>query len=1064
MKTEEEVKTEGRAVLDLDAIRAKLAGKTGKKYWRSLEEVAETPEFQEWLEDEFPNRSSLAQIDRRTMLKFMGASIALAGLTGCRGYFMPQEKVVPYVKQPEELVPGIPLFYASTMTLGGYATGVLVEQHEGRPTRIEGNPAHPASRGALDSISQAEVLSFYDPDRSQTVLFKNDISTWTLFDGAMRDQLARERATRGAGIRILTGATTSPTFAAVMDRFLTLYPAARWHSWEPAGLDNVHEGAREAFGRPVDTVYDFSKADVIVSLDGDFLNTVEFPGAFHYARQFADRRRVHGKSGTMSRVYAFESTPGLVGAMADHRWAIKPSDIGKIAAALLGTGGLSGKPPAGFTAEHFQAMMADLTAAKGRSIVVCGKHQPPVVHAIVQRINEELGNFGSTILHFAPVETNLRPNVGSLKDLVDDLNGGRVATLFILDSNPVYTAPSDWQFEKAMAKAGLRIHAGLYNDETAALCEWHLPLSHNLEAWGDARAFDGTASVIQPLIAPLYSTRSAIEVLSRLTDRPMSGYDLVRTTWRGNGLGGGDFEKFWNRSVHDGVIANTASKPVTMRGSAAVSAALPPSAPIEVVFRTDPTVYDGRYGNNGWLQELPKPMTKLTWDNAAILSPALAKSLGVQNDDRVRISVADGHVEAGVLIQPGHAPESVTVFLGYGRWRGGTLATASLNEDGDPREDNGGGFDAYKIRTSGAMDFAACEIVKVPGLWPVASTQGHGPLNDSKVRTEVQPDTAMNQDQAYDYNLDDRDVVHDFTLADFTKNVDKWLEEAHEKTKEYDERNMYPDKVFDSPDLPQWGMTIDMNTCIGCNACVTACQSENNIPVVGKIQVKRNRWMHWIRIDRYYSGDLDNPNVTWQPLMCVHCEKAPCEPVCPVAATVHSHEGLNQMIYNRCVGTRYCSNNCPYKVRKFNYLNFSDNQPMFSNVVWEQKNIPGPLHGNKQLGRELLTMVNNPDVTVRGRGVMEKCTYCVQRINEARIEAKKEGRPIADGEVITACQQACPTHTIVFGNVADPASHVSKLRSDPRAYLLLEDLLTRPRTSHLARLRNPNPQIQGATA
>jgi len=627
------------------------------------------------------------------------------------------------------------------------------------------------------------------------------------------------------------------------------------------------------------------------------------------------------------------------------------------------------------------------------------------------------------------------------------LDRGDVSTLLVLGSNPVYTAPADFKFADALQKAKVKIHAGQYQDETSALCDWHVPTTHALEAWGDARAFDGTASIVQPLIAPLFGSRSEIEIINRMTDRVMSGYDAVRDTWRKAGLGVADFEKGWNRAVHDGVVPNTASKPVTVRTGAAGTAALPVITGTEITFRTDPTIYDGRYANNGWLQELPKSMTKLTWDNAAILSPATAQSLGVQDDDQVKITVGSASVVAGVIIIPGHADDTVAVYVGSGRTKGGTVATATLDENGVPMPINGGGFDAYPLRSSDAADFAGCTVEKAPGLWPLASTQGHVPLDDSRI-------------------TDRRDIVRDYAIDKYEENIDAWHEEWMKQREEWNSVNLYPDQTFDSPGENQWGMTIDMNTCTGCGACVTACQSENNIPVVGKIQVKRNRWMHWIRIDRYYSGPIDNPKITFQPVMCVHCEKAPCEPVCPVGATVHSHEGLNMMIYNRCVGTRYCSNNCPYKVRKFNFLNFSDNQPNFSNTTFtlEPEHVPGPVHRPKGMGIELLRMINNPDVTVRGRGIMEKCTYCTQRISEARIEAKKGNREIKDGEILTACQQACPTNTIVFGNIADENAKVTALRKDPRAYLLLEELATRPRTSHLAKLRNPNRKIEPEVA
>lgn len=1037
--------------LDLESIRTKLAGKSGKKYWRSLEEVAETPEFQSWVEDEFPNRSTLGQIDRRTLLKFMGASMALAGLSGCRGYFLPQDKVVPYVRQPEELIPGKPMFYASSMILAGYATGVLVEQHEGRPTKIEGNPDHPASLGSVDSISQAEVLNFYDPDRSASVIQQGAVSTWEQFDAAMAEALAAQTATKGAGVRVLTGAVTSPTLTAQIEALLAKYPAARWHTYEPAGQSAAHEGAQIAFGRVLDTVYNFAPAKVVVSLDGDFMNPAETPGAFAYARKFMSGRRVTGKVAKMNRLYAFEAFPSIAGSVADHKWVLKPSEVAQVADALLQAvvgNGLTALPKA-VPAEHFAAMVKDLTANPGASVVVAGKHQPAAVHALAHKINEALGNFGKTVTHIAPVETNLRPGVRGLTELTQELNAGTVDVLVVLDANPVFAAPSDLKFGEAFAKAKLKVHAGRYQDETALVSDWHLPLAHELEAWADARAFDGSLSIVQPLIMPLYDGKSSLEIVSRIAGKPAMGYDLVRETWRKNGFVGGDFEAAWQKAVHDGLLKGSASKPVTVKTTAVLPKVADPINGLEVAFRTDPTIFDGRYANNGWLQELPKPLTKITWDNAAILSPNTAKAKGIVDLDQViKLTVNGVTVEATAFVLPGHPDDTITVHLGYGRTAGGTVATAYLDPNNpDARKwEEGGGFNAYALRTAAnPWTGVVAEIAVLGGqLREIATTQGHSPLDDSRIK-------------------DERDIVRDFTADDFNEKIDEWLKEWEEKSKEINEGNMYPEEIFEWKGA-QWGMTIDMNTCIGCNACVTACQSENNIPVVGKVQTKRNRAMHWIRIDRYYSGTDENPNVTWQPLMCVQCEKAPCEPVCPVAATVHSHEGLNMMVYNRCVGTRYCSNNCPYKVRKFNYLNWSDNQPNFETkstlLGLGEKRVPGPIHSPKTNGRQLLSMISNPDVTVRGRGVMEKCTYCVQRINDARIEAKKAGKEVGDGDVLTACQQACPTNTIVFGNIADPNSEVAKLRKDPRAYLLLEELLTRPRTSHLAKLRNPNPEIK----
>ncbi|RYG27207.1 4Fe-4S dicluster domain-containing protein [bacterium] len=1013
----------------LTQMREELAGKRGRAYWRTLGEMSDTPEFQKFLEDEFPNRSSLADIDRRSLLKFMGASIALAGLSGCRSVFMPEDKLIPYVKQPEELIPGKPLYFASSMTLGGYATGVLVEQHEGRPTKLEGNPQHPASLGALDHFSQAQVLSLYDPDRADSPTLYGDLGSWAGFYDEMAKTL--RKAGNGSGIRIVTGAVTSPTLIGLMDRFLARFPGAKWIAHEPCGQSNVHEGARLAFGRPLNPVYDFTKAERVVSLDGDFFNPAEFPGALRYARDFMNGRRVTGKTGTMNRLYAIESTPSLVGMTADHRWPVKASGIRAVAEAMLSGTDVAGLPIA--------KVMADLRANSG--VVVVGPHQPPAVHALVAQINQSIGAVGTIVRYTPPVEATAADRVGSLADLTRDLNAGVVDTVLILGANPVYNAPADLNFGEALKKAKLKVHHSLIQDETSAICDWHVPQTHPLEEWGDARAFDGTVSLIQPLIAPLFDGQSTIELVSTLLGQPRNGYDLVRAQWSGGAAPTTAFEATWRKAVHDGVFAGSALPAQVPVPVTASLPAAPAASGIEVVFRPDPSIYDGTFANNGWLQELPKPVNKLTWDNAVIVSYNTAQKLGesvgrkLDDDERIRIEVGGRAVEGALFMQPGQPDDSVLVYLGYGRSSGGTIASV--------KGDDGGGFNGYALMTQGGMIASGASLSVVGGQLSLATTQGHQPIQGDRIE-------------------DERDIVRDGALSDFLRDPNSLRPNFVPDEKEIAEQNLFPDEIYPR-EGNQWGMTIDMNTCIGCNACVAACVAENNIPVVGKRQIGRHREMHWIRIDRYYSGDSDNPQATWQPMMCVHCEKAPCEPVCPVAATVHSHEGLNQMIYNRCVGTRYCSNNCPYKVRRFNYLNYTDNNPQFSEasrMVIAGKEIPGPLNSPKAKGMQLLSMVNNPDVTVRGRGIMEKCTYCVQRINDARIEAKKAGRAIRDGEIVTACQQACPTQTIVFGDIDDPASAVGRLRKDPRSYLVLQELQTRPRTSYLAKLRNPNPEIE----
>jgi len=1018
--------------LDLEVVRERLSNAKGRHYWRGLEEIAETDEFKNWLDDEFPHRSTLLSIDRRSMLKYMGASLALAGLSGCRGLFLPQTKVVPYVKAPEELVYGKPLFYASIYTQGGIAKGVLVEQHEGRPTKIEGNPDHPASLGAADSFMQASILCLYDPDRAQNVTQSGDISTWETFVSAARD--AMKKAGPG-GVRILSESITSPSFGAEMARFQKAFPGAQWHQWEPTSQDNITRGSQLAFGRIVNTYHDFSKANVVVSLDAEFFASM--PGSLAYSRQFTDGRRLEKPTKSMNRLYSFESMPTITGIYGDHRWAVRASDVENIARTIAGGVGVSvgAHGAGGVDASAINSIVDDLKKNRGSSIVIAGQHQPPVVHQICHEINAALGNVGSTVMYTEPLEVQPVVHLDSLKSLVDDMNSGKVKVLLILGANPVYTAPMDFKFADALKKVPFRAQHSLYDDETGGQCEWHLPEAHFLEAWGDARAYDGTLSIQQPLIEPLFEGRSYAEVLSALRGETTPSYDLVKSHYET-----GDakvFEKEWRRWLNQGTanVPKSAKANVSPSGSIAAPTVIGQGA--EIIFQLDPTIYDGRFANSGWLQELPKPVTKITWDNVVHMSPATAQSLSVTDEDTVELKFNGQSIQGAAWVTPGHPDNSFTVNLGYGRTRGGTVCEGMAEENlGGAVKRDPWGFNAYALRSSNAMDIGLGAVVQAAGgLTPIATTQIH-------------------------HTMKGYDIVRSASFEKYQEDPTLKPENAEDR-QELEKQSLYPDQVF-SYNGPQWGMTVDLNLCTGCNACVTACQSENNIPVVGKLQVKKSRELHWIRLDRYYVADenrddknLANPETVFQPMMCVNCEKAPCEPVCPVAATVHSHEGLNQMVYNRCVGTRYCSNNCPYKVRRFNYLNFSDNQEQFNTQV------PPAAREPKAHGIELLRMLNNPDVTVRGRGIMEKCTYCVQRINEARIEGKKLGRDPLDGEIITACQQACPTKTIVFGNIADKDSQVSKWRNDPRAYRVLEELQTRPRTSYLGKVRNQNTEISG---
>jgi MoCo/4Fe-4S cofactor protein with predicted Tat translocation signal len=1007
----EDVCPSRKGKLDLDSLRAQIdeaSHKARPEYWRSLEELAGSPAFQEALHREFPKGASewVDSVSRRGFLKVMGASMALAGMTGC--VRLPLEPIVPYVRQPEDVIPGRPQFYATAMTLGGYASPLLVESHLGRPTKIEGNDRNPASLGGTDIFAQAHVLGLYDPDRSQSVVSMGDQRSWQSFLSAIRGPLSAQKALQGAGIRILTPTISSPTLADQLRGFLKIYPQAKWHVYEPVNRDNVLEGAKLAFGQPVETRYDFEKADVIVSLDADFLYA-GFPGNVRYIRDFAKRRNPDGK---MNRLYVIESTPTTTGAKADHRLPVRAREIELCAAVLLRPAAVAlreaGEAVGGGTEKFFDFLSRDLDSSSGSSVVLVGDHQPPAVHAFAHAINARLGNVGKTVFYSDPVDANPANQTESLKDLVADMRGGKVDLLIVLGGNPAYDAPADLNFADALknGRIPLRVHHGLYQNETAELCQWHVNATHELEAWGDARAYDGTVSIIQPLIAPLYGGKSALEFVALLSGQADStGYDLTRAYWQKQRTGG-DFEQFWRKSLHDGWVVNTGFAAKELKPASAPVGSVPlPLNAIELNIRRDPTIYDGQFANNGWLQELPKPMNKLVWDNAVLIGPKMAERLQIKVEDVVELELNGGgdqkrKVTGPVWIQAGHPDNSVTVTLGYGRKRAGRVGTAQ-------------GFDAYALRTSAAPWIATgLQIRKTGDTYKLASTQGY--------QTMDTPDGGH------------RPLVRETTLEDYRKRPNFAAEEGEEPAPGLTLYKPYPYKEEDYA----WGMAIDLNSCVGCNNCMLACQSENNIAVVGKEQCVIGRHMHWIRVDAYYQGDRDNPKAYFQPVPCQQCENAPCEVVCPVGATNHTPEGLNDMVYNRCVGTRYCSNNCPYKVRRFNFLLFSD---------WETPQYK---------------MMRNPDVSVRSRGVMEKCTYCVQRINERRIDAEREDRKINDTELQTACQQSCPAGAIIFGNINDPNSKVSKLKAQSRNYSLLGELNTRPRTTYLAEVRNPNPELK----
>jgi MoCo/4Fe-4S cofactor protein with predicted Tat translocation signal len=1003
-----EIKTQPQDRLDIAAIRKRLQGRKGRDYWRSLEELADTPEFKNFVEKEFPASAfeESGKVSRRNFLRLMGASLAMAGLTACIERPRPVDALVPYVRQPEAVIPGRSIYFASTLTLNGYARGVLVESYTGRPIKIEGNPEHPASLGATDAFMQADVLGLYDPDRSQVVKHQGEDDLWERFYTDLA--AAGQDFEQGTRVRFLTETITSPSLAAQLGELLERFPNGQWHVYDPVGFDNVRAGAELAFGEPVNTVYNFAEADVILSLDADFLG--KGPAQLRYTRDFTDRRRVAvqevaDEDLTMSRLYVVESTLTITGTSADHHYTVRPSQIDGFARALareLGVEAGEGAELPEALSEWIGPLASDLQEHAGRSIVIAGSEQPPHIHALAHAMNDALGNVGATVIYTDPVEANPANGFESLRALAEDIRAGNVDALIILGGNPAYTAPVDLEFGDALVQVPLSVHLGLYEDETAVLSTWHVPMTHELEAWGDARAFDGTISIMQPLIAPLYGGRSPHEILAILAgDAESSNFDLVQGYW----LERLD-EAAWRRAVHDGFIEGTALEPREVSLQALEVPAAAPAGGFEVVFRPDPSIWDGRYANNPWLQELPKPLTKLVWDNAALIGPATAEALGVTTGDVLALGDGERAIEAAAFVLPGQPADTITLHLGYGRTQTGRIGMDT-------------GFNAYALRTSDAPWFASgLEVSPTGGRYLLVTTQDH-----NRIRVGRTPEEMRESGE----KADDRHLVRHGTLAQYIDHPEFVYELGHTPA-----GSIYPGFVYTGY---AWGMTVDLNTCTGCNACVLACQSENNIPTVGKDEVRRGREMHWIRIDRYFSGDMDHPHVYHQPMLCQHCENAPCEPVCPVAATVHSSEGLNDMAYNRCVGTRYCQNNCPYKVRRFNFFHYS------------------------RLEENVLDLVRNPNVTVRSRGVMEKCTFCVQRINRARIDAENEERRIRDGEIVPACAAACPARAIVFGDINDSGSEVLGLKRTQLNYALLEDLNTWPRLTYLARLGNPNAEL-----
>lgn len=1056
---------------------------SGPRYWRSLDELTLTPGFQEQVAREFPEGASqLDGVDRRHFFKIMAASFALGGLglgAGCR---RPEEKILPYGKSIEGVIPGLPLFFATAMPLRRGAIPLLAETHQGRPTKLEGNPTYAPYGGATNLLAQAALLDLYDPDRATTHTIKGVASDAAAVQDLLSGITRTYSGNGGEGLAFLAEESSSPTRAALVTRLRAKFPRAIWSDYEPVRDDAPVQAARAVYGADVKPLYRFDRAKRIIAIDADFLRLDAHSLA--YARDFAKGRRVTKPTDPMNRLYAVESTLTLTGSMADHRLRVASSHMLAFAAALAVevTGDAAFAPMSrGLEFNEKEKWLAaaaqDLRSHRGACLVVAGNHLPAAVHSVVYAINAALGNVGTT-MDFVTVPPS---PAASITDLTTAIKGGAVKSLVILGGNPVYNAPANLDLANLLKQVPQVVRYGYYMDETSALASAHVAAAHFLESWGDARTADGTVVPVQPQILPLFGGLTEIEVLARISGEAVTDpYTQVFNTV--TALAGGNRDAF-RKFLHDGVLAGSAYpvarvrlNPANLRSS--LNGTPAPVAlskdNLEVRFVSDYKVDDGRFANNGWLQECPDPITKLAWDNAILVSPRLGKELGIapggsilqvarketanfkQGKEQAFIGevTIDGRTIRGPLhIQPGLSNYTIVLPLGYGRTVSGRIG-------------KGTGHNFYPLRSSGAMNIAVGATLTVTSeRYAMANTQEH-------------------------WSMEGRDIVREANLEEAVKNPD-WVNsfgtESHSPPNLGKDKDRDPgfiarttprgNSLYETPDftgINQWGMSIDLNTCIGCNACVIACQAENNIPIVGKDQVMRGREMHWIRLDRYYSdGNIDaaafggegnkeipeDPQVSLQPMACQHCEMAPCETVCPVNATVHDDDGLNTMAYNRCIGTRYCANNCPYKVRRFNFFDWNKRQ-LDSLYL-------GPLGPSGM--PELVKMAKNPEVSVRMRGVMEKCTYCVQRIQQAKIQQKvKAGASsnvsVPDGTIKTACQQVCPVEAIVFGDITDKSSAVSLAKAREQDYAVLGYLNVRPRTTYLGRLRNPNPDMPGGTA
>ncbi len=1051
----------------------------GPKYWRSLDQLAETPEFRQWAEREFPAGASefTDPVSRRNFVKIMSASFLLAGLglTGCR---KPEERILPFGKQPEGYIHGVPQFYATSRPTRGSAVPLLVKSYEGRPVKVEGNPNVPGSNGGSDRYTQASILNLYDPDRAIRFGKSGGATTREAAFEALAAISKNFSENGGKGLAFLLDRSSSPSRERLQGIIAKKFPNAQWFVHEAVDLNVVNEAASVASGSPVKAVYHFDKATRIVSLDCDFIGAEE--DAFRLINGFSKGRKLRNGNTDMNRLYLVEGLFTLTAQNTDHRLRVAPSQVAAVAAKLLAAVGGKGNEAQALAGsalkteqldkhgkpvnidQWIETCAKDLTENKGKCLVVAGHGQPLAVHMLALAINEQLDNVGSTITF---VEQKQPVKTGTLAQLVEALKGGQVDTLVVSGVNAVYTAPAELDWAKTQANAKTVVRLSYYEDESFTGSTWHIPAAHYLETWGDARIGDGTVVSVQPLIEPLFGGVTESELLARIagldSTRP---YDIVRDTFKELAQGG-NFEESWKMFLHDGYLKDSAPKAAKAsfdlsRGSkelAALQVAAPTKDQLEVVFHRDYSVDDGRYNNNGWLQELPDPVTKIVWENAIMLSPATAKLFGVSTINHenanlqvpvLKISVNGRSIEGPAWVQPGLADNIVGLALGYGRKSG------RIGKDV--------GYNAYPLMPADGRRFVGgAKLEKTGKSHRLVVTQDHGAMQG-------------------------RPIIREATLDQYKKHGD-FVKALDLEAPPGGMRPMYPNPLDARKDqaLHQWGMAIDLTSCVGCNSCAIACQSENNVPIVGKDQVGRGREMHWLRMDRYFAGTEEDPQMVSQPMLCQHCEAAPCESVCPVNATVHDEEGLNLMVYNRCVGTRYCSNNCPYKVRRFNFFDYNKRTldelkgpwyptPMVSKVDGEwgiSKWLKDPDKGWRTGDDwDLYKMAKNPDVTVRMRGVMEKCTFCVQRIEQAKIAQKVKAGASPDVRVKesegtmpkTACQQACPADAIVFGDISDKESEVSKMKAEPRNYSVLEFLLTKPRLTYLAKVRNPNPEMPDA--